>query len=33
MKLEDNTLWLTQALMCELYQTGKSKISEHIAYI
>ena len=27
-KLEDETLWLTQAQMCELYQTSKSNISE-----
>ena len=32
-KLEDETLWLTQAQMCELYQTCKSNISEHIRHI
>ncbi len=32
-KLEDDTLWLTQAQMCELYQTSKSNISEHIKHI
>ncbi|MCQ2259168.1 MAG: virulence RhuM family protein [Bacteroidaceae bacterium] len=32
-KLEDETLWLTQAQMCELYQTGKSNVSEHIKHI
>ena len=32
-KLEDETLWLTQAQMCELYQTSKSNISEHIKHI
>ncbi len=32
-KLEDNTLWLTQAQMCELYQTSKSNVSEHIKHI
>ena len=32
-KLEDETLWLTQAQMCELYQTSKSNISEHIRHI
>lgn len=31
--LEDETLWLTQAQMCELYQTSKSNISEHIKHI
>ena len=32
-KLEDETLWLTLAQMCELYQTSKSNISEHIKHI
>ena len=32
-KLEDETLWLTQTQMCELYQTSKSNISEHIRHI
>ena len=32
-KLEDETLWLTQAQMCELYQTSKSNKSEHIRHI
>ncbi len=32
-KLEDNTLWLTQAQMCELYKTSKSNVSEHIKHI
>ena len=32
-KLEENTLWLTQAQMCELYQTSKSNVSEHIKHI
>lgn len=31
--LEDETLWLTQAQMCELYQTSKSNISEQIKHI
>ena len=31
--LEGETLWLTQAQMCELYQTSKSNVSEHIKYI
>ena len=29
-KFEDETVWLTQAQLCELYQTSKSNISEHI---
>lgn len=32
-KLEEDTLWLTQSQMCELYQTSKSNISEHIKNI
>ena len=32
-KLEEETLWLTQAQMCELYQTSKSNVSEHIKHI
>ena len=32
-KLEDDTLWLSQAQMCELYQTSKSNVSEHIKHI
>nr|WP_315076751.1 virulence RhuM family protein [uncultured Porphyromonas sp.] len=32
-KLEDETLWLTQAQMCNLYQTSKSNVSEHIKRI
>ena len=32
-KLEDETLWLTQAQMCDLYQTSKSNVSEHIKHI
>ena len=32
-KLEENTLWLTQAQMCDLYQTSKSNVSEHIKHI
>lgn len=32
-KLEDDTLWLTQAQMCELFQTSKANISEHIKHI
>lgn len=29
----DDTVWLTQAQLCELYQTSKSNISEHIKHI
>ena len=32
-KLEEETSWLTQAQMCELYQTSKSNVSEHIKHI
>ena len=32
-KLEEETLWLTQAQMCELYQTSKSNVNEHIKHI
>ena len=32
-KFEDETAWLTQAQLCELYQTSKSNISEHIKHI
>lgn len=32
-KFEDETVWLTQAQLCELYQTSKSNISEHINHI
>ena len=32
-KLEEETLWLIQAQMCELYQTSKSNVSEHIKHI
>lgn len=32
-KLKDETLWLTQAQMCALYQTSKSNVSEHIKHI
>lgn len=32
-KLEGETVWLTQAQLCELYQTSKSNISEHIRHI
>lgn len=29
-RFEDETVWLTQAQLCDLYQTSKSNISEHI---
>ena len=32
-KLEDETVWLTQTQLCDLYQTSKSNISEHIKHI
>ena len=32
-KFEDETVWLTQAQLCELFQTSKSNISEHIKHI
>ena len=33
LNLNDETVWLTQAQLCELYQTSKSNISEHIKHI
>lgn len=32
-RMTDDTLWLSQAQMCELYQTSKSNVSEHIKHI
>jgi hypothetical protein len=32
-KIEEDTVWLTQAQLVELYQTSKSNISEHIKHI
>jgi len=32
-RLEDSTVWLTQAQLVELYQSSKSNISEHIKHI
>lgn len=29
-RLEDETVWLTQSQMCELFQKSKATISEHI---
>jgi hypothetical protein len=32
-RLHDETVWLTQAQLCELFQKSKSTISEHIKHI
>lgn len=32
-RFEDETVWLTQAQLVELYQTSKANISEHIKHI
>lgn len=32
-RFEEETVWLTQAQLCDLYQTSKSNISEHIKHI
>lgn len=32
-RMEDETVWLTQAQLVELYQTSKANISEHIKHI
>ena len=32
-KIEDDTVWLTQLQLTELYQCSKSNISEHIKHI
>jgi len=32
-KLEDDTLWLTQAQLCELYRTSRTNVVEHIKHI
>jgi hypothetical protein len=32
-KLEDETVWLTQQQMADLYHTSKSNVSEHITNI
>ncbi len=32
-RLQDDTLWLTQAQLVDLYKTSKSNISEHIKHI
>lgn len=32
-RMEQETVWLTQQQLCELYQTSKSNVSEHIMHI
>lgn len=32
-KMEDETVWLTQAQLVELYQSSKANVSEHITHI
>lgn len=32
-KIIDETVWLTQVQLCDLYQTSKSNVSEHIKHI
>ena len=32
-RMENETVWLTQAQLCEQYQTSKSNFSEHIKHI
>lgn len=32
-KMQDETVWLTQQQLVDLYQTSKSNISEHIKHI
>ena len=32
-RLQDETVWLTQKQLCELYQSSKANISEHIKNI
>jgi hypothetical protein len=32
-RLEDDTVWLTQTQICELFQKSKPTISEHIKHI
>ena len=32
-RMENETIWLTQQQLCELYQTSKSNVSEHIKHI
>ena len=32
-RMEDDTVWLTQAQLVDMYQTSKANISEHIKHI
>ena len=32
-KMQDETVWLTQQQLAELYQSSKSNVSEHIKHI
>jgi len=32
-RLEDETVWLTQKMMAELFQVAKSSISEHVKHV
>lgn len=32
-KIQDETVWLTQQQLVELYQSSKSNVSEHIKHI
>ncbi len=32
-RFEDETIWLSQAMLCELYQKSKATISEHLKNI
>ena len=32
-RMEDETEWLTQAQLCELFQSSKANVSEHIKHI
>ena len=32
-RLEDETVWLTQAQLCDLFQKSKATISEHIKHV
>ena len=32
-RMEDETVWLTQAQLCELFQLSKANVSEHIKHI
>ena len=33
LRMEDETVWLTQAQLCELFQSSKANVSEHIMHI